>query len=120
MLPLFLLSSPTVLSPLQIIFRKVFNGCPLKINCSTTWEHPTTKGMQLIKLLLTAPSCFWLHAPTPLHWAFLDQHLIFGADAGIFMLNLNGAEATMELVSMPSDCAVYSTLLNFIQAIHSL
>lgn len=29
----------------------------------------------------------------------LDHHLILGADEGIFTLNLNSAEATLELVS---------------------
>lgn len=32
----------------------------------------------------------------------LDQHLIFGADEGIFTLNLNGSETTMELVRDPN------------------
>lgn len=31
-------------SLLQVYFKKIFHGCPLKINCSTTWENPATKG----------------------------------------------------------------------------
>uniref|UniRef100_A0A673LFN8 non-specific serine/threonine protein kinase n=1 Tax=Sinocyclocheilus rhinocerous TaxID=307959 RepID=A0A673LFN8_9TELE len=66
---------------LEIVFRKVFHGCPLKLSCSSSWEHPTTK----------------------------DQHLIFGADEGIFTLNLNGSETTMELL-FPGKCVWLYTI----------
>uniref|UniRef100_A0A8C1JS01 Mitogen-activated protein kinase kinase kinase kinase n=1 Tax=Cyprinus carpio TaxID=7962 RepID=A0A8C1JS01_CYPCA len=72
--------SPVVKKP-PIVFRKVFHGCPLKLNCSSSWEHPTTK----------------------------DQHLIFGADEGIFTLNLNGSETTMELL-FPGKCVWLYTI----------
>lgn len=42
-------------------FSKVFNGCPLHINCSASWINPETR----------------------------DQHIIIGADEGIFNLNMN-------------------------------
>ncbi|XP_016114122.1 mitogen-activated protein kinase kinase kinase kinase 5-like isoform X2 [Sinocyclocheilus grahami] len=72
--------SPVVKKP-PIVFRKVFHGCPLKLSCSSSWEHPTTK----------------------------DQHLIFGADEGIFTLNLNGSETTMELL-FPGKCVWLYTI----------
>jgi mitogen-activated protein kinase kinase kinase kinase 5 len=42
-------------------FSKVFNGCPLHINCTASWINPETR----------------------------DQHIIIGADEGIFNLNMN-------------------------------
>ncbi|KAB0382355.1 hypothetical protein FD755_004272 [Muntiacus reevesi] len=49
---------------------KLFNGCPLRIHSTAAWTHPSTK----------------------------DQHLLLGAEEGIFILNRNDQEATLEMV----------------------
>ncbi|XP_073780263.1 mitogen-activated protein kinase kinase kinase kinase 5 isoform X4 [Danio rerio] len=79
--------SPVVKKP-PIVFKKVFHGCPLKLNCSCSWEHPVTR----------------------------DQHLIFGADEGIFTLNLNSPETTMELL-FAGKCVWLYTISNVLMSV---
>lgn len=59
---------------------KLFNGCPLRIHSTAAWIHPSTK----------------------------DQHLLLGAEEGIFILNRNDQEATLEMLFPSRTTWVYS------------
>ncbi|XP_024589533.1 mitogen-activated protein kinase kinase kinase kinase 1 isoform X3 [Neophocaena asiaeorientalis asiaeorientalis] len=59
---------------------KLFNGCPLRIHSTAAWTHPSTK----------------------------DQHLLLGAEEGIFILNRNDQEATLEMLFSSRTTWVYS------------
>uniref|UniRef100_A0A8C8ZIV8 Mitogen-activated protein kinase kinase kinase kinase n=1 Tax=Prolemur simus TaxID=1328070 RepID=A0A8C8ZIV8_PROSS len=59
---------------------KLFNGCPLRIHSTAAWTHPSTK----------------------------DQHLLLGAEEGIFILNRNDQEATLEMLFPSRTTWVYS------------
>ncbi|XP_029374310.1 mitogen-activated protein kinase kinase kinase kinase 5 [Echeneis naucrates] len=79
--------SPVMKKP-PVYFKKIFHGCPLKINCSTTWENPASR----------------------------DQHVVLGAEEGIYTLNLNSSEATMELL-YPGKCTWVYTINNVLMSI---
>ncbi|XP_068174404.1 mitogen-activated protein kinase kinase kinase kinase 5-like isoform X2 [Antennarius striatus] len=79
--------SPIMKKP-PVYFKKIFHGCPLKIKSTTIWEHPASK----------------------------DQILILGTEEGIYILNLNSTEATMELL-YPGKCSWVYTINNVLMSV---
>ncbi|XP_053124247.1 mitogen-activated protein kinase kinase kinase kinase 1 isoform X2 [Hemicordylus capensis] len=65
--------------PDRMLFKKVFNECPLHVTSATAWTHPNTN----------------------------EPHLILGAEEGIFALNRSESEPTLELLYHSRTTWVY-------------
>ncbi|XP_076835810.1 mitogen-activated protein kinase kinase kinase kinase 6 [Brachyhypopomus gauderio] len=80
---------PTPQVHMGACFSKVFNGCPLKSHCAVTWVLPKTR----------------------------DQHMILGAEEGIYTLNLNELhEDTIEKL-LPQRCSWLYVMNNVLMSV---
>ncbi|XP_046859318.1 mitogen-activated protein kinase kinase kinase kinase 3-like [Xenia sp. Carnegie-2017] len=69
-------------------FSKIFNECPLRVNCASAWTNPTTG----------------------------DRHVLIGSDEGIYTLNISQNDKEMEQV-FSKRCTWLYVFKNFLLSI---
>uniref|UniRef100_A0A671WZS0 Mitogen-activated protein kinase kinase kinase kinase n=1 Tax=Sparus aurata TaxID=8175 RepID=A0A671WZS0_SPAAU len=103
---------PTPKVHMGACFSKVFNGCPLKIHCATSWINPDTRGnqkqnqTQMLTIILQGDVIIYSLNQTGLvkclFFVFLDQYLIFGKASQLYSHSLSGLfEQARQLQKLP-------------------
>uniref|UniRef100_A0AAR2JDH1 Mitogen-activated protein kinase kinase kinase kinase n=1 Tax=Pygocentrus nattereri TaxID=42514 RepID=A0AAR2JDH1_PYGNA len=84
-------------------FSKVFDGCPLKINCATSWIHPDTKGNYPKEL-----SCQSLF-PRRCTWLYVINNNLMSLSGKTFQLYSHNLIGLFEQLKKPGLAAQFQT-----------